>query len=110
MSQVGGGDRITEGLQKKLRAVEDKVQALQQQLLERLCGSNGSMTNTASCLDDEEEDGAEAIALLNERVEKLLRMRTQVIMTAIGDLNHSKVIIVTMIMIAWLLDILIIAR
>ena len=72
------GDRITLGLQTKLKAVEDKVQELQQQLLDQLSGGSGF---------EEGEDGQEeAVAALNERVEKLIRMRAQIMLA----LEHQK--------------------
>ena len=72
------GDRITQGLQTKLKAVEDKVQELQQQLLDHLSGGDD--------LDADEDGQEEAVAALNERVEKLIRMRAQIMLA----LEHQK--------------------
>jgi hypothetical protein len=72
------GDRITQGLQTKLKAVEDKVQELQQQLLDQLSGGGG--------LEEGEDGQEEAVAALNERVEKLIRMRAQIMLA----LEHQK--------------------
>ena len=77
-------DRIMEGLQEKLHAVEDKVQELQQQLLANLSGGGD--------LEDGEEEGVEdaeeAVAALNERVEKLIRMRAQIMLA----IEHQKTV------------------
>ena len=75
------GDRITQGLQTKLKAVEDKVQELQQQLLDQLSGGGG--------LEEGEDGQEEAVAALNERVEKLIRMRAQIMLA----LEHQKTLI-----------------
>jgi hypothetical protein len=74
------GDRITQGLQTKLKAVEDKVQELQQQLLDQLSGGG--------ILEEGEDGQEEAVAALNERVEKLIRMRAQIMLA----LEHQKTI------------------
>jgi hypothetical protein len=72
----GAGDKILEGLQQKLTAVEDKVQELQQQLLARLVGGGGF--DAAEGEGDDEVGDEEAVAALNDRVAKLLRMRSQI--------------------------------
>ena len=72
----GAGDKILEGLQQKLTAVEDKVQELQQQLLARLVGGGGF--DAAEGGGDDEVGDEEAVAALNDRVAKLLRMRSQI--------------------------------
>jgi hypothetical protein len=56
--------------------VEDKVQELQQQLLARLVGGGGF--DAAEGEGDDEVGDEEAVAALNDRVAKLLRMRSQI--------------------------------
>ena len=79
-------DKIMEGLKEKLRAIEAKVQELQQQLLERLSGAGDHSRPGFSFEDAEGEE--EAVAALNERVEKLIRMRAQIMLA----IEHQKTI------------------
>ena len=79
-------DRIMTGLKEKLQAVEEKVQELQQQLLERLSGA-GDICRPGFTFEDEEGE-EEAVAALNARVEKLIRMRAQIMLA----IEHQKTI------------------
>ena len=75
-----------EGLKAKLRAIEDKVQELQQQLLERLSGA-GDLDKPGFSFEDAAGE-EEAVAALNERVEKLIRMRAQIMLA----IEHQKTV------------------